>query len=123
VRRIVSLVVLGLVLVGCATDPRATRLGIQTEPASSAVACDLSALAPVRIDRDGDDMVFVGGTGARVSIIWPLGFAAWLEYGEAVLYARDGSVVGREGDVLDTIGGAADDDGFHVCKVGVRTYS
>jgi hypothetical protein len=123
VRRIVPLVVLGLVLVGCATDPRATRLGIQTEPASSAVACDLSALAPVRIDRDGDDMVFVGDTGARVSIIWPLGFAAWLEYGEAVLYARDGSVVGREGDVLDTIGGAAGDDGFHVCKVGVRTYS
>jgi hypothetical protein len=115
---------IALILAGCATDPRATRLHIETRPASgAATACELGALAPVRIERDGEEVVFVDGTGARVSISWPFGFAAWLEYGRAVLYARDGSVVGREGDVLDTIGGGAAADGFHVCQVGVRTYS
>lgn len=70
-------------------------------------------------------MVFVEvGTEARRSIVWPFGFAAWLERGVAVLYASDGSIVGREGDVLDNIGGAAiAGEGFRVCAVGVRTYT
>lgn len=114
----------GVALAGCATDLRGTRLALQTETVSRGGACDGAAMAPVRIQHDGDAAVFVDvGTHQEVSVIWPFGFAAWLEFGAAVLYARDGEVVGREGAVLDTIGGSAADDGFHVCQIGVRTYS
>ena len=111
------------VLSACAMDVRATRLVLRTETGSRGGACDSATLVPVRIAHDGDAMIFVDGTGAHLSVIWPFGFAAWLEYGRAVLYARDGSVVGREGGVLDTIGGSPGADGFHVCQVGVRTYT
>lgn len=68
-------------------------------------------------------MVFVDATGGqRVEVVWPFGFAAWLEFGTGVLYASDGGVVGREGDVLDNIGGSESEDGFRVCSIGVRTY-
>jgi hypothetical protein len=68
-------------------------------------------------------VVFIDvATGQPRTMIWPFGFAAWLEFGTAVLYASDGSVVGREGDLLNTIGGAADEAGFQVCAVGARTY-
>jgi hypothetical protein len=122
VRGLGLLLAVTVVLGGCA-DPEAARLVLQIESAGRTGACDLAALAPVQMKREGDVVVFVDGTGTSVSVIWPLGFAAWLEYGDAVLYASDGSVVGREGDILDTIGGSAGADGFHVCKVGVRTYS
>ena len=122
-RRLGFPLVIALLLGGCATDLRATRLVLQTETVARGGACDDATLATVRVARDGDAIAFIDGTGAQVSIIWPFGFAAWLEYGRAVLYASDGSVVGREGGVLDTIGGSVDAAGFHACKVGVRTYS
>jgi hypothetical protein len=108
----------------CATDVRGDRLTLVTAPSQPGMGCDGAAAAPVRIERDGDAMVFVDvATGQPASMIWPFGFAAWVEYGQAVLYARDGEVVGREGDVLDKIGGSAAPDGFHVCQVGARTYT
>jgi hypothetical protein len=110
----------------CSTDPNATRLSLQTDAFQVVPgACQLAAAAPFKIERDGTDMVFVEvGTGSRRSIIWPFGFAAWLEAGVATLYATDGTVVGREGDVLDNIGGAGvEGEGFHVCSVGARTYT
>ena len=85
-------------------------------------ACSFDLAAPFRIARDDEAMVFDDvATGERRYVVWPDGFAAWLEFGEAVLYASDGSVVGREGAVLDNIGGA-EGAGFHVCSIGVRTY-
>lgn len=116
---------LALVLIAaCTTDLRGTRLRLETAASQPGLACDGAAAAPVRIERDDDELVFVDvGSKERRTIIWPFGFAAWLEYGRAVLYARDGEVVGREGDVLDKIGGGADAAGFHVCQVGDRTYS
>lgn len=122
-RLLAALATLAMVVTACTTDPRAIRLSLQTETRAREGACDSGALVPVRIEREADAITFVDGTGRRVSIVWPFGFAAWGEFGSAVLYARDGSVVGREGDVLDTIGGAADAEGFHVCRIGVRTYS
>ena len=110
---------------GCSTDPEGTRLGLRTavEPRAGG-ACDGAAAAPIRIERDGTEMVFVDvGTDERRSMIWPFGFAAWLEFDLAVLYASDSTVVGREGDVLDNIGGSTvEGEGFHVCSVGARTY-
>jgi hypothetical protein len=123
VRGLGLLLAIAVVLGGCATDLRGTRLALQTETGPRAGACDQATVVTVRITRDGDDLAFIDGAGGPVSIIWPFGFAAWLEYGKAVLYARDGSVVGREGGILDTIDGFADAAGFHVCKVGLRTYS
>jgi hypothetical protein len=116
---------LALAVAACSTDPRATRLVLRTAEAGAiAGACDAAATTPFRIERDGEEMVFVDPTtAARRSIIWPFGFAAWVEFGRAVLYARDGTVVGREGDVLDNIGGSdVEDEGFRVCAVGGRTY-
>jgi hypothetical protein len=117
---------LSALLAGCGTDVRGTRLQLATVgPQASAPAdCRASRAAPLRVERDGDAMVFVDvASGERRAVVWPEGFAAWAEYGRAVLYARDGSIVGREGDVLDKIGGAATaDGGFRVCAVGVRTY-
>lgn len=109
----------------CSTDPEGTRLGLQTDASREAPgACALEAIPPFRIERDGAAMVFVDvGTGERRSIIWPFGFAAWLEYDVAVLYASDGAGVGREGDVLSNIFGVdVEGKGMHVCRVGVRTY-
>ena len=114
-----------LSLGACSTDPEGTRLVLRTavEP-RAAGACDGAAAAPVRIERDGTEMVFVDvGTGERRPMIWPFGFAAWLEFDRAVLYASDGTVIGRAGDVLDNIGGAGvGGETFQVCSVGARTY-
>ena len=108
----------------CTTDPEATRLGLPTEVSRNLPGtCTLGAIPPFRIERDGSDMVFEDiGTGERRSIIWPVGFAAWLEFGVAVLYASDGSIVGRQGDVLESIGAVVTEGGYRVCGVGVRSY-
>ena len=70
-------------------------------------------------------MIFVDpATGERRTIIWPSGFAAWVEFGTAVLYGSDGIVVGREGDILDTIiGGNVAGEGFRVCGIGVKPFN
>jgi hypothetical protein len=123
-RRVFLLLAITVVIGACNTDPEATRLRLQTAPELPQRACEGALATPFRIGRDGDEMVFVDvGTGDRRSVVWPSGFAAWVEFGTAVLYASDGSVVGREGEVLDKIGGAGvEGEGFHVCSVGVRTY-
>jgi len=123
-RRISLLLAVVLLAAACNTDPQATRLGLQTAPELPPRACDGVLATPFRVGRVGDELIFVdAASGERRSIIWPFGFAAWLEFGQGVLYASDGTVVGREGEVLDKIGGAGvEGEGFHVCSVGVRTY-
>ena len=124
-RGLFLLLVVAVSLGACTTDPSATRLGLRTDAVEIPPAgCTLGAIPEVRIERDGENMVFVEvATGERVSIIWPFGFAAWLEFDIAVLYASDGSVVGREGDTVSNIGGGAvEGEGFQVCSVGARTY-
>ena len=121
--RRVFLLLATVVLVGaCATDPRGTRLVLPTALGQSHGACSFVLAAPFRIARDDGQMIFVNvATGEDRYVVWPDGFAAWLEFGKAVLYASDGTVVGREGAVLDNIGGA-EGAGFRVCSVGARTY-
>jgi hypothetical protein len=124
-RRLGLLLAVAVSLGACTTDPEGTRLVLRTaEVQSGPTGCDGAAAAPVRIARDGNELVFVDvGTDQPRSMIWPFGFAAWLEFDRAVLYARDGTVIGREGNVLDTIGGGeVEGEGFHVCSVGTRTY-
>lgn len=115
---------LALVLVfGCSPALPGTPLVLTT--ASSGGGCPDAALLPVRIDRDGDEMVFVSvATGDRVSLVWPSGFAARLVDSVPELIASNGAVIGRKGDVLDNLGGGLDVSGsaFHVCSIGSTTY-
>lgn len=119
--------VLVLGTAGCAPGSTGERLEIRTGEFNVAPgACQLGLAPPFRIERDEKELVFAEvGTDRRLSIVWPFGFAAWVENGRAVLYARDGTVVGREGDILDKIGGGPtpDGNGILVCGVGVRTYT
>lgn len=124
-RRLSLLLAIGVSLGACNTDPKAARLGLPTDAFQVPPGnCALGAIPPFRIERAGTEMVFVDvGTGERRSITWPFGFAAWLEQGVAVLYATDGAVVGREGDVMERIGAVDyDGGGYRVCGVGVRNY-
>jgi hypothetical protein len=101
----------------------ATRLAIRTAAPHliPTLGCPDALLLPVRITSAGDQMVFVSSdTGAPVSIVWPTGWAAWRGAdGIAVLARRDGSIAGREGDVLSGYGGGVGDDGaIGICIVG-----
>lgn len=112
---------------GCGPGITGERLAIETRAFNVAPgSCPTGLAAPFRIERDRSELVFVDvGSRQRLSIAWPFGFAAWVENGRAVLYASDGMVVGREGDILDNIGGGSTPggDGILVCAIGVRNYS
>ena len=104
------------------SDQAATRLQISTAAPHvwPTTACPLALLLPVRVASDDGTLVVVSAeTGDPIDVVWPAGWAAWRIDGVAELHARDGSLVAREGDVLDDLGGGSGDDGaFHVCIVG-----
>lgn len=100
----------------------ATPLALRTD-GFRVGGCATAALTPFAIGHEDDRVTFTDtGTHAPVSIAWPSGFSAWLVDGRAVLYDRFGAVVGREGDVVEEIGGSADSVTFHVCSIGSRNY-
>ncbi len=111
------------VVTGPALPAGATRLHIATERPSTTFGCPAALLAPARVTTSGDDLVLVTvETGETVPVVWPAGFAAWRVDGRAVVADPWGSVVGREGDVLDSLsGGFGLDDAFHICPVGIVT--
>ena len=101
----------------------ATRLSIATAAPHLVpnFGCPASLLAPVRLATSNDELtVLAVPTGEPVQIVWPSGWAAWRLDGRAELVGRDGSVVAREGDVVENrFGGSAADDGsIHVCIIG-----
>ena len=100
----------------------ATRLHIATEAPHlvPALGCNTALVMPARVATADDDLVLASvDTGQPVRVVWPSGWAAWRLGGRAELVARDGSVVAREGDVLDDlIGGNGVDGLFHVCVIG-----
>jgi len=111
------------VFTGPALPAGATRLHIATAPPTFTSGCAAAALAPARVARSGDDLVLITvDTGDTVSVVWPAGFAAWSLDGAAVLADPWGSVVGREGDILDSLGGGGGlDDAFYICPYGIVT--
>jgi hypothetical protein len=83
-------------------------------------ACPEALIAPVRVLRDGDAVVFELASGdGRIDLVWPRGFSARLVAGRAEIVAPDGSVIGREGDVLsDMLVGIASD----ICEINGVFY-
>ena len=111
------------ILTGPTLPDGAARLRINTETPNLSFGCAAAALSPVRISTSGDELVLVAvESGDRVPAVWPSGFAAWRVGGRAVLSDPWGSVLGRDGDVLDGLGGGSGiDDAFHICPFGIVT--
>ena len=93
-----------------------------TEPAHlmPAMGCPLALLAPARVAVAGDELVLVPESGGEpIKVVWPSGWVAWRLAGRAELVSHDGTVIGREGDIVEGYGGGVgDDDVFHVCVIG-----
>jgi hypothetical protein len=102
----------------------ATRLHIATERPGLTFGCAAALLSPVRVEAAGDALAVVYvESGKRANVVWPAGFAAWRVDGRAVLADAWGRVVGRDGDVLDSLGGGLGlGDDFHVCPFGIVTH-
>ena len=108
---------------GPALPEGATRLHIVTEAPHLVpnLGCTTALLGPVRVASSDDDLTVLSvATGEPVQVVWPSGWAAWRVDGRAELVARDGSVIAREGDVIEDRfgGGTGVDDAFHVCIIG-----
>ena len=105
---------------GPALPAGATRLHIATAPAHLVpnLGCPTALLGPVRVATQDDDLIFISvETNEPAMVVWPSGWAAWRIGGRAELVDRNGSVVGREGEVIPARygGGVYADGAFHVC--------
>jgi hypothetical protein len=111
------------VFTGPALPAGATRLTIATESPNLSFGCAAALVSPARVATSGDALILVSvESGNTIPVVWPSGFAAWRVDGRAVLADPWGSVVGRDGDVLDSLGGGADDEGaIHICPFGIVT--
>jgi hypothetical protein len=102
--------------------PGATSLHIRTQPPHLIpnLGCPGGALGPVRIaDRDGELIVLSADGQGEVRVVWPSGWVAWLIKGQAMLVDRDGSIFGREGELIENhLGGGMYGDEFRVCNIG-----
>ena len=133
-RRLVAGLVVGLLLLvvgllrfspmwpGPSLPPGATPLALATAPAHlmPTMGCSTAALKPARVAVAGDELVLVPELGGKpIKVVWPTGWVAWRLAGRAELVSHDGTVVGREGDIVEGFGGGVGtDDAFHVCVIG-----
>jgi hypothetical protein len=108
---------------GPALPAGATRLHITTEPPNLNLGCAAALLAPARLAVAGDELTLVSAeSGDTLHVVWPAGFGAWRVDGRAVLADPWGSIVGEDGDVLDSLGGGLGlEDDFHICPFGIVT--
>jgi len=104
---------------GLPSPTAGTPLGLETYAPSG--TCLQAAVLPVVIAHEEGMMVFRSASSPDhlVPLTWPVGYSARLVDGVAELVARNGNVMGRQGDVLDDLGGGPDASGrFAVCSKG-----
>ena len=124
---VLALVVVALRVAPLFTGPGlpagAERLHITTAAPNLNMGCATAGLLPVRVASQGKELTLVlVETGQTVRVVWPAGFGAWRIDGRALVADPWGSVVGREGDVLDTLGGGEGLHGaFQICPFGIVT--
>jgi hypothetical protein len=131
-------VVLGIVatlgVAGCtspvpsaATSPAGTAQAVQivTLPSGVPLACNDARVPPFRLRIDPAVRPSVWGDrvddGIRFDIIWPPGFRLELTNAEPALIEPDGTVFGRDGDLVPNAGGSPGDPAF-ICQRGGKRY-
>jgi hypothetical protein len=124
---LLALVVLVLRVAPLFTGPGmpagAQRLHITTAAPNLTFGCAAALLSPGRVSTASEELILVSvESGETMRVVWPAGFGAWRIDGRAIVADPWGSVVGREGDVLDTLGGGEGPDGaFQICPFGIVT--
>ena len=108
---------------GPAVPAGAEFLHITTAAPNLNMGCATALLSPVRVSTDGGALTLVSvESGEPIRVVWPAGFGAWRIDGRAVIADPWGSVAGREGDVLDSLGGGEGlDEAFQICPFGIVT--
>jgi hypothetical protein len=107
---------------GPSLPPGAMPFALATEPAHlmPTMGCPTALLLPARAAVAGNALVLVPEAGGDpIKVVWPAGWVAWRLAGRGELVSRDGTVIGREGDIVQGFGGGVGtDDAFHVCVAG-----
>jgi len=80
------------------------------------MGCGGAPIVPVTIGQNDDEMTFTRTGGQRTPLSWPHGWSARVLNGRAELLDSNGEVYGIEGDVLQSLIGAADRDVINVCS-------
>jgi len=106
---------------GGSTVPLTTAPPASPFPPNVAWACPASLILPLRIiwDRAAGTVRLIGvDTGGVVELVWPRGFSARVVADRLEIVAPDGTVVGRDGEILSGLGGTESD----VCNVKGTFY-